>query len=113
MASDTQSSGLENDRIGVMQNGQLPPRLFLRLFRWYCHPKLVDHIEGDLLEEYGARMQRSGKRKADVRFIVDVLLLFRPRIIRPVEGYRNLNNFGMFKNYFTIAFRNLTKHRSF
>jgi hypothetical protein len=49
-----------------------PPKLFLRFFRWYCHPKLVDYIEGDLLEEYLERVRKSGKRKADTKFIIDV-----------------------------------------
>ncbi len=25
-----------------------PPKVFLWFFRWYCHPRLKDHIEGDL-----------------------------------------------------------------
>src|SRR5690242_4691550 len=96
-----------------MKNNQMPPRLALRFFRWYCHPKLVDHIEGDLLEDYGTRLRRSGKRKADMRFVIDVLLLFRRNIIRPTEGYRNLNNYGMIKNYFKIGWRNLTRRKAF
>jgi len=70
-----------------------PPKLFLRFFRWYCHPKLVDHIEGDLIEVYQQRLKKSGKRKADMKFIVDVILLFRSSIIKPIEGYKNLNLF--------------------
>ena len=30
----------------------LPPKLPLRFFRWYAHPKLRDSIEGDLVELY-------------------------------------------------------------
>jgi putative ABC transport system permease protein len=96
-----------------MQNDQIPPKLFLRFFRWYCHPKLVDHIEGDLLEDYGDRLKKSGKRKADIRFIIDVFLLFRPGIIRPTEGYRNLNTYGMYKSYFVIGWRNLVRNKTF
>ena len=77
-----------------------PPKTFLKFFRWYCHPKLFDHIEGDLIEVYQQRLSKVGKRKADLKFIIDVLLLFRPSIIKPIEGYRNLNNYGMLKNYF-------------
>lgn len=95
-----------------MQN-RLPPRPLLRFFRWYSHPKLVDHIEGDLLEDYRARLKRSGKRKADIGFIVEVLLLFRPGIIKPTEGYKNLNNYGMFKSYFKVGWRNLVNNRGY
>src|SRR5258708_22442424 len=88
-----------------------PPKLVLRFFRWYCHPKLVDHIEGDLIEVYQQRTKKSGKSKADITFIVDVLLLFRPSIIRPIEGYQNLNNYGMLKSYFKIGWRNLLRNK--
>ena len=88
-----------------------PPKYFLKFFRWYCHPKLADHIEGDLLEDYIVRLRRSGKRKADIRFIIDVLLLFQPGIIKPTEGYENLNNYGMFKSYFKIGWRNLLRNK--
>ncbi len=88
-----------------------PPRLPLRFFRWFCHPKLKDSIEGDLMELYDERLKERGKRKADLKFIGDVLLLFRPSIIRPMEGYQNLNNYGMIKSYFTIAFRTIKKNK--
>lgn len=90
---------------------ETPPKLFLRLFRWYCHPKLVDHIEGDLIEVYQQRLQKIGKTKADIRFVIDVLLLFRPSIIKPVEGYKNLNNYGMMKSYFKTGWRNLLRNK--
>jgi putative ABC transport system permease protein len=89
-----------------------PPKTALSFFRWFCHPKLHAHIEGDLLEEYGERVKRIGKRKADLQFVIDVLLLFRPSIIKPMEGYQNLNNYGMLKNYFKIGWRNLIRNRS-
>ncbi len=90
-----------------------PPKYALRFFRWYCHPKMQDYIEGDLMEVYQERKVKSGKLKADVRFVIDVLLLFRPGIIRPAEGYKNLNNYGMFKSYFKIGFRSLVKNKTF
>jgi putative ABC transport system permease protein len=90
-----------------------PPKLFHRFFRWYCHPRMLNHIEGDLLEDYGKRRETKGKWRADIKFIWDVLLLIRPEIIRPIDGYKNLNTFGMYKNYFKISFRQLVKNKSF
>ncbi len=91
----------------------MPPKHFLRFFRWYCHPKVLKYIEGDLMELYDERLKRSGKKKADLKFSIDVLLLFRPGIIRPAEGYKNVNHYGMYKNYFMIGWRNLVKNKSF
>jgi len=90
-----------------------PPRFFHRFFRWYCHPELLKYIEGDLMELYQERLRESGKRKADMKFIGDVLLLFRPGIIKPTEGYQQLNNYGMFKNYFKVGIRNILKYKMF
>src|SRR6185436_20786126 len=90
-----------------------PPSLFLKFFRWFCHPKLLKYIEGDLMELYDQRATQNGKTKADIRFIIDVVLLFRPGIIRPTEGYQNLNTYGMYKSYFKISWRNLVKQRMY
>ncbi|MCW5911674.1 MAG: ABC transporter permease [Cyclobacteriaceae bacterium] len=91
----------------------IPPKLPLRFFRWYCHPKLRNSIEGDLMELYNERLKKSGKRKADRKFIVDVLLLCRPGIIKPTEGYKNLNTYTMYKSYFKIGWRNLLRNKSY
>lgn len=96
-----------------MKTRPSPPQFFLRFFRWFCHPRLCDHIEGDLMEVYNERLRESGKWKADRKFITDVLLLFRPGIIRPVQRHNNLNQLDMYKNYFKIALRNLWSNKSF
>ncbi len=96
-----------------MKKESTPPKLFLRFFRWFCHPKLRDNIEGDLMELYEERLKAFGKRKADLKFIKDVLLLFRPGIIKPAEGNKNLNTYGMYKSYFTIGWRNLTRNKGY
>jgi putative ABC transport system permease protein len=96
-----------------MKNNCDPPRFFLKFFRWYCHPKMQDYIEGDLMEVYDVRLKTLGKRKADIKFIMDVLLLFRPGIIKPTEGHNTLNHYGMFKNYFKISWRNLIRQKMY
>lgn len=90
-----------------------PPRLAHRFFRWYCHPKLRDSIEGDLIELYEERKLRSGKINADLRFVIDVFLLLRLGIIRPAEGTESLNTYGMYKNYVKVGWRNLTKDKGY
>jgi putative ABC transport system permease protein len=90
-----------------------PPKLFLRFFRGYCHPRIMDDIEGDLIEVYRKRVRKNGKRNADIRFIIDVILLFRPGIIRQAEGYQNLNSYPMYKSYLKIGWRNLIKNKGY
>src|SRR5688572_1396578 len=96
-----------------MNPAPTPPKWALRFFRWYCHPKLLYYIEGDLLELYQRRVRSSGKRIADLRFIIDVLFLARPGIIRPASGYQSVNTLGMYQNYFKTALRNLWKNKGY
>ncbi len=88
-----------------------PPKLFLRFFRWFCHPDLVRPIEGDLMELYDERVQEIGKKKADRKFIWDVVKLFRKDIIKPASGTYRLTNYGMIKNYFKVTVRNLFRQK--
>ncbi|WP_174236155.1 ABC transporter permease [Chryseolinea soli] len=92
---------------------QEPPKLFHRFFRWFCHPALRKYIEGDLLELYDERLKTSGKTRANIRFIIDVLLLFRPSMIRPVNEIQSANQYAMFKSYFKIGWRNLLKNKGY
>jgi putative ABC transport system permease protein len=88
-------------------------KAFLRLFRWFCHPKLRNSIEGDLIELHRERVRAIGRRRADILFAIDVLLLFRPGIIRPAEGHQNLNQYGMLKSYFKIGWRTLLRSKGY
>lgn len=90
-----------------------PPKLFHRFFRWYCHPDLRNSIEGDLIELYAHRLKEEGKKKADREFVKDVLLLFRPGIIKSIHLQDYSINTDMYRNYFTTAWRNLLRKKSY
>lgn len=90
-----------------------PPKLFLDFFRWFCHPKLKDSIEGDLIELYKERRKQSGKTKADLQFMVDVILLCRPGIIGSKENRNQLDSYAMLKSYFKIGWRSLMNQKMY
>lgn len=97
-----------------MKSGRkIPPLLFLKFFRWFCDRSLLDFIEGDLLEEYNVRLRKSGRRAADFRFILDVILLFRPGIIRAFFEQQYTTRFGMYKSFLTIGWRNLLRNSGY
>jgi hypothetical protein len=95
-----------------MHQHSSPPRFAHRFFRWYCHPRLLSHIEGDLIEVYRERVTNRGKWAADIRFVIDVLLLLRPAIIRPFEN-RNVNIAGMYKSYVKVGWRNILRNKGY
>jgi|GEM_PF-6960632 len=59
------------------------------------------------------RVKAIGKRNADLKFTIDVLLLFRKGIIKPTEEFINLNTYSMYKSYFKIGWRSLVKNKGY
>jgi len=88
-------------------------RILLKFFRWFCHPDLQASIEGDLMEIHEERVFSKGARHADILLLRDVLLLFRPSIIKPASGTYRMNNYGMFNNHVKVGLRNILKHKGY
>lgn len=83
-----------------------------RLFKWYCHPDYYPDIQGDLDELYYDKKEAS-PRSAPYSYLIEVIRLCRPALIRPLFKNSLFNSTGMFKNYFKISFRNLVKQKVF
>ena len=98
-----------------MKNSRvMPPYFMLKFFRWFCNPRLADHIEGDLIEVYCRRLKAVGKPAADLRFMADVLLLMRPGIIRSVKvSFKTTNIYDMLKSYFRMSWRTIVKNKGY
>ncbi|WP_200977871.1 ABC transporter permease [Echinicola sp. 20G] len=92
-------------------DSKTPPKNFVRFLRWFCNPELHPFIEGDLFELYNERVKELGKKNADRKFVIDVIRLFRPGIIRGFEDFNPFGQLDMYKNYFIIAWRNLLKQK--
>ncbi len=90
-----------------------PPQYLLNLFRWFCKPEYYSDIEGDLLELFAKRTRTHSLRKAKWRMLFDVLLLFRPGIVRPLLSYNHLFiHPAMFKHNLLITYRGFLRHKS-
>ena len=90
-----------------------PPRRALRFFRWFCRPELVEDIEGDLMEQFHAKVQQNGAIRGRRYFIRQVLLLFRPGIIDSRRFFSSTNHTGMIRKYFQFTLRQLSNARSY
>ena len=86
-----------------------PPRLAQRFLRWYCKPRLLEYIEGDIEEDFAKRYFKSGARSARLYYTLDVIRFFKPFAIRNFS--KTLNSNTMFKINSRIAFRNLAKNK--
>ena len=88
-----------------------PPEWPLKLFRWFCDPACAEDIEGDLIERFQQRTKN--KKPAKWLLFADVVRLFRPGIIKTLEGTQKLNYLGMLKNYFITSIRFLKREKTF
>lgn len=83
-----------------------------RLFKWYCHPDFYPDIKGDLEELYSDHVEER-RRFAQLRYMLDVMLLFRLSLLRPLLKNSIIKDTGMFRNYFKVSARNLARHKMF
>ncbi|MEP5610991.1 MAG: ABC transporter permease [Cyclobacteriaceae bacterium] len=84
------------------------------VFKWYCRKDYYLDIRGDLEENYMKHRERHSRRIADLMFLKEILLLFRPSIIQPGLNFLfSTNQSAMLKNYIKIAFRNLQRQKAY
>ncbi|WP_221408730.1 ABC transporter permease [Chryseolinea serpens] len=87
-----------------------PPQWATRFFRWFCNDHLSEAVLGDLEELYARRRPLLGKRKADLLFVMNVLLFLQPFAIKK-RSSTPVNQLAMFENYFKIAWRTMSRQR--
>jgi len=84
------------------------------VFKWYCRDDYYLDIRGDLEENHLKHQRKYSKRIADLLFLKEALLLFRPSIIQPgLHFLFSINQSAMLKNYIKIAFRNLQRQKAY
>ncbi len=87
-----------------------PPKRATHFLRWYCHPDLLDEVEGDLYELFQRRVETKGLKKAKAYYWLNVLMFLHPNYIKRKKNYTT-NHTAMFRNYFKIGWRNLFKYK--
>ena len=87
-----------------------PPNLATRFLRWYCHPDLVDEVEGDLQELFRRRVETKSLWRARLLYWLNVLMFLHPDYIRK-RRYHSTNYTTMLRHNFLLAFRNFQRHR--
>jgi len=88
-----------------------PPFRLIQFFRWFCDPALQEDIEGDLREIYKRLRVNRGERKAKWAFLLMVLSLLRPNLIRIFSNYHFPHTIAMYENYLKVAWRNMRRQK--
>ncbi|MEP1032548.1 ABC transporter permease [Ekhidna sp.] len=88
-----------------------PPKWADRFLRWYCNPRFIEEIEGDIYELFDRRVVDQNPKMAKIKFIWDVFRFFRwSNIKKSKSKYATMNQFLLFKNYLKLGIRNIQKN---
>jgi hypothetical protein len=89
-----------------------PPQLPLKFLKMFCDPELLEDVEGDLCELFRSRASKS-IYLANLLYARDVMLLFRPGIVRTPKEFRNTNQFDMIGNHIKVGWRMLLRTKGY
>ncbi|MFY0685884.1 MAG: ABC transporter permease [Cyclobacteriaceae bacterium] len=90
-----------------------PPNRARRFLKWFCNPEYLEDIEGDLLERFDRSLQSHSPRRAQFSFTLDVLRLFRPSLMKPIQLFNRFRFSGLVRNQIIASVRTMRKEKSF
>ncbi len=88
-----------------------PPKFILLFLKWFCRSEYHIDIEGDLLEFYKRNVQGHGKKKADRILMKEIVLLFRPSMIKNLNFGTRIIQTSLLSNYFKVSWRNILRQK--
>lgn len=98
----------------MKQKGETkPPRWAIRFLRWYCRPRLLEDLEGDLNEYFERNVARRGIKEARLIYIMDVIKFMRPYTIRKIEFFHFFIHWIMIGSYLKTSRRSLVRNKLF
>ncbi|MEO1053383.1 MAG: ABC transporter permease [Bacteroidota bacterium] len=91
-----------------------PPHLFTQCFKWFCSSDYYEELQGDLEQAFYRDVERVGLKKARTAYKKEVMLMFRPSVIKRFKTrlLKN-NNIDMIRNYMKIAFRSMVAQKAY
>ncbi|MEQ9008788.1 MAG: permease prefix domain 2-containing transporter, partial [Ekhidna sp.] len=91
-----------------------PPKLPLKLFRFYCSDDRLEELEGDLYEVYNEHIREKGARFAKLFYWWIVIRSFRSFALKRTKMKNNKANTSLtfLRHNLVIAWRNLLKNKS-
>lgn len=111
MGADSRIGHSEHEGI-VKEQNLIPPKLPDRILSWFVKGDLLEEITGDL-HEYYMELRGIPSWKRALFYWFHMVNFLRPFAIKKLEGSYQLNNYGMFKNYFKVGIRNILKYKMF
>jgi len=95
------------------QKDPSPPRWARRLLAWYCRPRLLEDLEGDLNEYFQRNVKMKGVRRGRMIYVIDVLKFFRSYTVRKPEFLNLLIRWIMIGSYIKTSGRSIVRNKLF
>ena len=86
-------------------------RIGQKLFQFYCHRDYQEDILGDLEEHYEYNLETVGKRRADRKYFLDAVMLFRFSLLRDNWFSQKLIQTTMVRNNIKMAYRSMMRQK--
>ncbi|UXE68899.1 MAG: ABC transporter permease [Chryseotalea sp. WA131a] len=86
-----------------------PPKWAERFLEWYCDPRLLEDLQGDLHERFMLRTKSMSALRAKLLYIRDVFVFLKPYTFRRKNQVSSF--LFMFRNYSYSSSRNLMRSK--
>ncbi|MCF0062879.1 ABC transporter permease [Dyadobacter chenwenxiniae] len=90
-----------------------PPRWATRFLQWYCRPRLLEDLEGDLFEYFERNVKNKGLLRARIIYVIDVLKFLRPYTFRKIDFFNLFIHWIMIGSYLKTSRRSLVRNKLF
>jgi putative ABC transport system permease protein len=97
----------------IKQDKAKPPRWAERFLAWYCRPRLLEDLQGDLNEYFDRNLQAKGARYARIIYILDVFKFFRPYTVKKPDFLNLFVHYIMIGSYLRTSRRSLVRNKLF
>lgn len=89
---------------------RIPPKLARRLLHLFLRDNLAEEVEGDLEEQFFAKLEETTPTKANLNYWYQVLNYLRPFAIRKSKRL-HLDHYTMFRHNFLLTYRSFKRYR--
>ncbi len=89
---------------------QRPPKLAQRFLKWFLRDDLAEEVQGDLEEQFYKNLKEDTLHRGRLKYWFQGLNYLRPFAIKGLM-LSHKSNYSMIRNYFTVAWRNLTRQK--
>jgi putative ABC transport system permease protein len=93
-----------------------PPKFFVLLLRWFCNVEFLEEVEGDLQEQFSAKVQSHGLWRARVDYVRDVVHALR---VYPVKRHavsetqsHRISFKDALSHFLKLTFRNMVRSKT-